>query len=157
MKKFIAFLLVALLLAPVAFAASTATPTIVSKQCYEDSQGVSYCRVLGTLAFDSTYGCNSTTQRCGASFLSYQIGLSSIKRMAIEPANASNVGASGGFVQWSYTATGTAGNGLTGAVRAMVATVGGAAVGSMGPLVSAASYDFSALTSVPFEAVGPVL
>ena len=155
MKKFIAILLVALLVAPVAFAASTATPTVVSKMCYEDSQGTSYCRVLGTLAFDSAYGSNVTTGRIGASFTPNQIGLASIKRMAIEASNVSNVGASGGYIVWHYAPTATAGNGVTGAIRAMVAQSGSNL--TVAPLVSAASYDFSALTAVPFEAVGPVL
>jgi hypothetical protein len=157
MKKFLAVLLVALLIAPCAFAASSATPTVVTKQCYEDSQGVSYCRVIGTLAFDSTYGCATALNRCGASLDNTLLGLSSIKKIYISPANASNVGSGGGEIIFGYKATDTAGNGRTGAIRAYVSStaIGGGA--SVAPLVSAASYDFSALTAVPFEAVGPVL
>jgi len=159
MKKFLVIFLVALLIAPVAFAASKAVPTVISKQCYEDASGTSYCRVIGTLAFDSTYGCDSTTSRCGASLDNTLLGLSSIKKMYIEPTFSASVGTSGGTIVWNYTSTGVAGNGLIGAIIANVAQArtSSTATSTVAPLVSAASYDFSALSAVPFEAIGPVL
>jgi hypothetical protein len=84
MKKFLAILVVMLLVSTQVFAALV--PTVTSRQRYEDSLGVGYERVLGTLAFDSTYPCNTTTGICGEPFPASKIGLASISRMAIDPA-----------------------------------------------------------------------
>lgn len=164
MKKFLALLVVMLMVfSSSAFAAITITPT--TKQCYEDTSGNSYCRVNGTIAMDSTYYCNSTTKICGYRFTAAQIGLKSITRFLPVMTHATNVGGSGGVVTWVYHSEGkvdaVGSSTETANIRAYyyagpTASQSGGGL-SAGPLVSAPSYDFSALTAVPFEVIGPAI
>ncbi len=159
MKKILAILVLTLFVGQAAFAF---TPTVTSRQRYEDSQGTTYERVLGNLAFDTAYPCNSSTTICGESLLPNQLGLASVTKMTIENEVATAVGAGqGGLIVFKYHKSGKGAGATTGSsieggnVRAYVESNLGA--NFSGPLVSMASYDLSALTAVPFEAVGPVL
>lgn len=157
MKKFLAIFIVMLLVSSQAFAALV--PTVTSRQRYEDSNGTTYERVLGTLAFDSTYPCNTSTGICGEPLPSTKLGLSSVKRMAIDPAMST---VAGGVLIMKYHSAGLSGvGGDTAAdqpnVRAYYTGLPSATNTTAAALVSAASYDLSLLTAVPFEAVGTVL
>lgn len=161
MKKILSILALLVLVSSQAFAI---TYTVSSREEFTDTKGNSKVRIYGTIAFDSAYPCNSSTKICGEVFLPTQIGLSTINQVMIDPTFATNVGTAGGVFLLRYHSTGSAAAGVaseTGSVsysniRGYIAgntTAGGPAFSS-GPLVSMPSYDLSALTAVPFEAIG---
>ena len=148
MKKVMALLVVALLISSMAFAA--VVPSVQSRQRYEDSSGTSYERVIGTLAFDSTYPCNGIS--CGETFGPRQmLGLTSITKMTIDPAYT-GASSANGYVTFLYKSSGVDGNNLSIGRLFGVMVISGAA-----QIVSSPSGDYSSMTAVPFEAVGPVL
>lgn len=162
MKKFLA-LLTALVLLGSGLANASLQPTVNSRQRYEDASGTTYERVIGTLAFDSTYPGNSTTLIYGEPFPPKVIGLSSIAKMNIDSPYAQNVGPAGGTISFKYSAAECTVNTLGGCayapnVRGFYNRATATSTGTTdAPAVSLPSYDLSALTAVPFEAVGPVL
>lgn len=169
MKKILAFLILAAGFSNFAFAAAggNVTVTITSRQRYEDKDGVAYERVLGTLAMDANYNCNATSKQCGYRFTPTMIGISNIRKLDIEPQLSTVVGqpAQGAVVLFKYHREGLVSNGVTGLETANIrayywgnstANASGATI-SAGGLISTPSYDFSGLTAVPFEAVGPVI
>jgi hypothetical protein len=160
MKKILSILALLVLVSSQAFAI---TYTVSSREDFTNAKGESKVRVYGTIAMDSSYPCNSTTKICGEVFLPAQIGMSAINQVLIDPPYSNVVGAAGGVFFLRYHATGSA--------AANVASEAGVtsypnirayytqAVPSNGPvingpLVSMPSYDLSALTAVPFEAIG---
>lgn len=159
MKKFIALISLSLLVSQSAYA--SLVPTIESRDRYEDAEGVTYERVVGTLAFDSAYPGNSTTLIYGEPLPVSKLGLASVSKMNVDTAYAQNVGAAGGFILFRYAAAegtqGTPSGGVSYAPSVRGYYSGGNGSLTAGPLVSLPSYDLSALTAVPFEAVGPVL
>lgn len=157
MKK-LAILVALCLISVQAMAAPTYTASSTEK--YRDAQGNSKIRVQGTIAFDSAYNCNASTKICGEAINLSNIGLSSLDQITIEPTFANNVGVAGGVVIFKYHPVGKVDDGVTGLespnIRMYIngnITAGGPAFSS-GPLVSAPSYDLSALTAVPFSAIG---
>lgn len=160
MKKILSVLALLVLISSQAFAI---TYTVNSREKFTDTDGNAKVRVYGTIAFDSSYPCNSSTKICGEVFLPTQIGLSAITQVIIDPPVATGVGASGGLFFVRYHATGSAAAGVaseTGStsypnIRAyytQASPSNGAVIN--GPLVSMPSYDLSALTAVPFLAIG---
>lgn len=161
LTKIFAILALTMFIGHSAFA--TLQPTVTSRQRYEAQDGTTYERVIGTLAFDSTYPGNSTTLIYGEALPPTILGLASIRKMNIEPTYAQNVGVTGGTIFFKYSATECTQNPLGGClygsnVRAFYSRATATSTGvTDAPLVSLPSYDLSALTAVPFEAVGPVL
>jgi hypothetical protein len=158
MKKVLGILVALCLISSQAFAAPVYTVTSTEK--YRDVQGNNKIRVQGTIAFDSAYNCNATTKVCGEAITPAVLGLSSISRMSISPDFATAVGVAGGLVFFRYHTEGFTDNGVAGLegpnVRMYIygnITAGGLPFAS-GPLVSSPSYNLSALTAVPFEAIG---
>lgn len=147
MKKFLAILLVMVLLAPCAFAKVTVTTN--SETFYENSKGVSMKRIVGTIAMGSTYTCNGAS--CGEPFSPQgKLGLSSIYTW-ISPFVYSTTAASYviAIAQNYVSGARDASSGADG--RLILVGVSGAG------LTSSVSGDYSALTAVPFEAIGTVL
>lgn len=164
MKKILAILLLAACFSEAAFAASggNATATVNSRQRYEDSNGTTYERILGTLSMDANYNCSATNNVCGYKLVPSRFGVSSISKIDFEPQFSNVVGATGSVVFFKYHREGKVDNGVTGLETANIRAYYTKPVISDGKivnvgLISTPSYDFSGLTSVPFELVGPVL
>lgn len=151
MKKIFAMVAVLSLICSQAFAV---TYTVNSTEKFRDAQGNNKIRVQGTIAFDSAYPCNATTSRCGESIEAANLGMSLIDQMTIDPTHST---VANGVLLFRYFPLGKradAGDGTNGPnIRAYYGSQGVAGI-TGGALVSAPSYDLSALTAVPFSAIG---
>ena len=156
MKK-ICILALAFLVLMQAVGFAALVPTITSRQRYTDDAGNERMLVVGTLAFDSTYPCNNTTGQCGEALPPSKMGLETVDAMFIEPYYSASAA---GVLLFRYLPHGTP-PGATDVdqpnVRAYYwGKVGGGATSGLtaGAFVSSPTYDLSALTAVPFLAVG---
>lgn len=143
MKKIMAFLLALVLITGQAWA-FTITKTVEER--FNDSQtpGASYRRVTGTLGLDSSH------PAAGESILPSALGMASFTRFHAGPVGpgawtAQTISDSSRNIRnfgFDYTS-----NRLY-----VITTVAGSSIDISGPI----TYDLSYLTSVPFEAVGPI-
>ena len=125
------------------------TYTVTSREEYTDVLGNQKKRVIGTIAFDSDYPCNTTTGRCGEYLVPNQIGMTSIDILSVHANETVGNASNEGIFSWAYHPNGTAGNGSAGALRAYYDDGTG-----IGNAVSAPTYDLAALDAVPFMAIG---
>lgn len=148
MKKFSLFLLALVLVCGQAFGAITVTRN--TEERYNDAvTGDSYRRVIGTIALDSSHPAE------GEVILPSQLGMSSFTKFT---ANASGPGA------WTAQSALAASRNIRRfgfdytANRLYVISVVSASSTSYGEfeVSGPVTYDLSYLTTVPFEAVGPI-
>ena len=153
LKKFSVFLLALVLMSSQAFAI---TYTVNSREDFLDSDGDSKVRIYGTIAFDSSYPYNATTNLGGEVLLPTQIGLSAINQLVVDPIYVRSMGSSGSIAIVRYHSSLEASLATTtSGIRVYSSMPNGITQSSLsGGIITVATYDLSALTAVPFLAIG---
>jgi len=153
MKKLFTLAIALLMVFGLAVPVYAITYTVDNTVRENDDLGTTIKTVLGTIAFDSDYPCDNSvggTSQCGEDLSPTQLGMTTIAQMFIE---SEHIEGAASLMSFDYDATFLTGSGGTGGIRANFSDVS-AGSGASASYPSVPTYDLSALTAIPYLAIG---